>query len=74
MISKEWTRIAVEAAEKSRLVPSVPHVAVGDEDRDKLSARIDRTLEGNYRDGIGGMLGSGTSGTGRGYCRSMRHM
>lgn len=46
------TRRAVEAAEKSRLVPSVPHVAVGDEDRDKLSARIDRTLEGNYRDGF----------------------
>ncbi len=42
-----------EGVERRGLKPSVPHVTVGREDLDRRIERLDRTLEGNYRQGYG---------------------
>lgn len=42
-----------EGIERRGLKPSVPHIAVGQEDLDRRIERLDRTLEGNYRQGYG---------------------
>lgn len=41
----------LEGIEKRGLRPTVPHVQLGEEDMDKRLSRLDRTLEGNYKDG-----------------------
>lgn len=40
-----------EGIEKRGLTPTVPHVQVGSEEKDRRITRLDRTLEGNYREG-----------------------